>query len=97
MTWSGETKGYDYEDTAVCWLERKAEYCREHLQLQAVLAPGLSEYRAYISGIHAESVQGQCEYCREHIQLQAVYSHQDSPSTGPIFQVYRVRISTRTV
>ena len=83
MTWSGETKGYDYEDTAVCWLERKAEYCREHLQLQAVLAPGLSEYRAYISGIHAESVQGQCEYCREHIQLQEVYSHRDSPSTGP--------------
>jgi hypothetical protein len=46
----GETKGLEYEDTALVWLERKLEYCKEHLQLQAVLAPGLSEYRAYISG-----------------------------------------------
>ncbi len=57
----GETKGYEYEEANVIWLQRKVDFCREHLQLQAVLAPGLSEYRAYMSG-----------GCREHLQLQAV-------------------------
>jgi hypothetical protein len=57
----GETKGYEYEEANVIWLHRKVDFCREHLQLQAVLAPGLSEYRAYISG-----------GCRENNHLQAV-------------------------
>ena len=30
-------------------LERKVFYCRELLKIQSILAPGLSEYRAYIS------------------------------------------------
>ena len=45
----GETKGFEYENLAPAWLEKKVNFCREHLALQQVLAPGLSEYRAYIS------------------------------------------------
>ena len=46
----GDTKGYEYETVGIPWLEKKVEFCRDHLKLQAKLAPGLSEYRAYISG-----------------------------------------------
>ena len=45
----GETKGFEYDNLAPAWLEKKVNFCREHLALQQVLAPGLSEYRAYIS------------------------------------------------
>lgn len=45
----GETKGFQYEGLAPAWLDKKVTFCREHLSLQQVLAPGLSEYRAYIS------------------------------------------------
>ena len=34
------------------WLEKKVGYCRDHLNIQAKLAPGLSEYCAYISGLY---------------------------------------------
>ena len=47
----GETKGYEYESVAIPWLEKKVEFCKDHLNLQKVVAPGLSEYRAYMSGI----------------------------------------------
>ena len=30
-------------------LEKSVRYCKDHLEIQASLAPGLSEYRAYIS------------------------------------------------
>ena len=46
----GDTKGYEYETVGIPWLEKKVEFCRDHLKLQAKLAPGLSEYRAYIAG-----------------------------------------------
>jgi hypothetical protein len=50
----GESKGFEYDDLAPAWLEKKVAFCREHLALQQVLAPGLSEYRAYISSHIAE-------------------------------------------
>ena len=50
----GETKGYEYEDLAEAWLEKKVNFCRDHLKVQKMLAPGLSEYRAYISNHIAE-------------------------------------------
>ena len=33
----------------IIMIVHKVTFCREHLALQQVLAPGLSEYRAYIS------------------------------------------------
>ena len=50
----GETRGYEYEDLAEAWLEKKVNFCRDHLKVQKKLAPGLSEYRAYISNHIAE-------------------------------------------
>jgi len=50
----GETKGFEYEDLAPAWLEKKVKFCKEHLALQQVVAPGLSEYRAYMSAHLAE-------------------------------------------
>ena len=50
----GETRGYEYEDLAEAWLEKKVNFCRDHLKVQRKLAPGLSEYRAYISNHIAE-------------------------------------------
>jgi len=44
----------NYEDLAIRVLEKKVEYCRDHLAVQRYLAPGLSEYRAYISQHLAE-------------------------------------------
>ena len=44
----------NYEDLADRMLEKKVEYCRDHLAVQQYLAPGLSEYRAYISQHLAE-------------------------------------------
>ncbi|QQP38228.1 Protein msta_ isoform Alike [Caligus rogercresseyi] len=53
----GEAKGYDdIQSVARPWLQKKVEYCREHLELQKVLAPGYSEYRAYISFHLAEAL-----------------------------------------
>jgi len=50
----GETKDYEYEDLAETWLEKKINFCKDHLKVQKKLAPGLSEYRAYISNHIAE-------------------------------------------
>jgi len=50
----GETKGYEYDGLAEAWLEKKVNFCRDHLKVQRKLAPGLSEYRAYISNHIAE-------------------------------------------
>ena len=44
----------DCEDAAVDRLARKVQQCRDHLAVQAVVAPGLSEYRAYLSSQLAE-------------------------------------------
>ena len=44
----------DCEDLAVMYLERKVAYCRDHLEVAARVAPGLSEYRAYVSWHLAE-------------------------------------------
>ena len=44
----------DYEDLACAVLEKKIQFCADHLKVQAVVAPGLSEYRAYISWHLAE-------------------------------------------
>lgn len=38
-----------YEDLAEVVLEKKVNLCRDHLLVQRDLAPGLSEYRAYLS------------------------------------------------
>jgi len=52
----GETKGYEYEKVGVPWLEKKVEMCADHLRLQKSVAPGLSEYRAYMSGHYGEAL-----------------------------------------
>ena len=44
----------DYEDVATPVLDKKIQYCRDHLLVQSRVAPGLSEYRAYISWHLAE-------------------------------------------
>ena len=44
----------DYEDVATPVLDKKIDYCRDHLLVQSRVAPGLSEYRAYISWHLAE-------------------------------------------
>jgi len=44
----------NYEDLADIILEKKVNFCRDHLKVQHYLAPGLSEYRAYISNHIAE-------------------------------------------
>ena len=44
----------DYEDLATSFLERKVQFCRDHLEVQKCVAPGLSEYRAFISWHLAE-------------------------------------------
>ena len=40
----GDSKGNKYEDLAEAWLEKKVEFCKDHLNIQKILAPGLSEY-----------------------------------------------------
>ena len=50
----GDAKGYEYENLAEAWLEKKVEFCRDHLKVQKILAPGLSEYKAYLSSHIAE-------------------------------------------
>ena len=47
---------YGYDGVSEELLERKVFYCRELLQVQSVLSPGLSEYRAYISLHLAETL-----------------------------------------
>jgi len=44
----------NYEDLADIILEKKVNFSRDHLKVQHYLAPGLSEYRAYISNHIAE-------------------------------------------
>jgi len=52
----GELKGFEYESVAAPWLEKKVHFCEDHLKLQKDLAPGLSEYCAYISGHCGEAL-----------------------------------------
>merc|ERR1719474_907331 len=52
----GESKGFEYESVAVPWLEKKVEFCEEHIKLQQKVAPGLSEYCAYMSGHLGEAL-----------------------------------------
>ena len=39
----------DYEEDTLERLASKVSHCQDHLAVQAVVAPGLSEYRAYLS------------------------------------------------
>lgn len=45
----GETEGFEMEELSVAWLQKKVDYCRDHLEIQSLVAPGLSEYQAYMS------------------------------------------------
>ena len=47
---------YGYETFSGDLLERKVSFCRDHLKIQSLLSPGLSEYRAYISLHLAEAL-----------------------------------------
>ena len=50
----GEENSYDEVDQ---WaLEKKQNYCQEHLELCEILCPGLTEYRAYVSFHYAETL-----------------------------------------
>ena len=50
----GSFKENNFEDLQEEWLEKKVEFCRDHLDIQRTVAPGLSDYRAYISAHLAE-------------------------------------------
>jgi len=52
----GETKELEYEKVAISWLEMKVKFCEDHIKVQEKLAPGESEYCAYISGHYGESL-----------------------------------------
>ena len=41
--------GYQDGSLADAWLEKKVEFCLDHLAVQSKVSPGLSEYRAYLS------------------------------------------------
>ena len=41
--------GYQDGTLADAWLEKKVEFCLDHLAVQSKVSPGLSEYRAYLS------------------------------------------------
>lgn len=41
--------GYQDGTLADAWLEKKLEFCVDHLAVQSRISPGLSEYRAYLS------------------------------------------------
>lgn len=45
----GETRGFETEGLSVAWLQKKVDYCRDHLKVQSAVAPGMSEFRAYMS------------------------------------------------
>ena len=47
---------YGYEHVGKDLLLKKVSFCREHLKIQSILSPGLSEYRAYISLHLAEAL-----------------------------------------
>ena len=47
---------YGYETVSGDLLARKVSFCRDHLKIQSVLSPGLSESRAYISLHLAEAL-----------------------------------------
>ena len=47
---------HGYDTVPLDLLERKVLYCRELLKIQSILAPGLSEYRAYVSLHFAQAV-----------------------------------------
>ena len=44
-----EMAGYQEGSLADAWLEKKLEFCRDHLAVQRRVSPGLSEYRAHLS------------------------------------------------
>ena len=44
-----ETYGNDYEHLDNIWLEKKVQFCQDHLTVQRLVSPGLSKYRAYLS------------------------------------------------
>ena len=46
--------GYDHVEKDL--LLKKISFCREHLKIQSILSPGLSEYKAYISLHLAEAL-----------------------------------------
>ena len=41
--------GYREGTIGLAWLEKKLEFCRDHLAVQRRVSPGLSEYRAHLS------------------------------------------------
>ena len=47
---------YGYDHVGKDLLLRKVLFCREHLKIQSILSPGLSEYRAYIALHLAEAL-----------------------------------------
>ena len=47
---------YGYDHVGKDLLLKKVLFCREHLKIQSILSPGLSEYRAYISLHLAEAL-----------------------------------------
>ena len=47
---------YGYDQVGKDLLLKKVSFCREHLKVQSILSPGLSEYRAYISLHLAEAL-----------------------------------------
>ena len=50
----GDFRETNFEDLQEEWLEKKVEFCRDHFEIQRDIAPGLSEYKAYISAHIAE-------------------------------------------
>ena len=50
----GDFRVNNIEEVEQKWLEKKIEFCRDHLMIQSMVSPGLSEYRAYISAHIAE-------------------------------------------
>ena len=45
-----------YSEVEESLLKDKLSYCEDHLELQTIIAPGLTEYRAYISLHYAETL-----------------------------------------
>lgn len=43
-----------YEDLSEALLDKKVEFCRDHLEIQKSVSPGLTKYRAYLSSHIAE-------------------------------------------
>ena len=45
-----------YSEVEESLLKDKLSYCEDHLELQSIIAPGLTEYRAYISLHYVETL-----------------------------------------